>query len=97
MPKGENRAAVYALFRRLCNEFGDASGQVIIRIIVEEVGGLQVRVPDMDDLFREDRNRRIQRLFNGTNYEELALRFGLKPRQVRNIIDGERAGRRRTR
>ncbi len=58
--------------------------------------GLRVTVPDLHDLFIEERNRRIRAEFTGNNYEELALRFTsrtgthLSVRQIRYIIDGER-------
>jgi Mor family transcriptional regulator len=90
MPKSENRAALDGLFQRLCSDFGEASGFSIIKTIVEELGGLRVSIPDLQDLEREERDRRITSLFNGRNYAELGDRFGLSPRQVRHIVDGKR-------
>lgn len=88
--KSDNREAINGLFRRVCAEFGEASGAAIVRTIVEELGGLRISVPDIHDLEREERDRRIRILFNGTNYSDLSERFGLSRSQVRNIIDGER-------
>ena len=34
----------------------------------------------------KERNATIKREFNGTNHEELAKKYNLTPRQVRNII-----------
>lgn len=90
MPKSENRAALDGLFQRLCSDFGEASGFSIIKTIVEELGGLRVSIPGLQDLEREERDRRILSLFNGRNYIDLADRFGLSPRQVRHIVDGKR-------
>ncbi len=96
MSKYENREALDALFKRLCTDFGQASGEAIMRTIIEELGGLRVSVPDLRELEREERGRRIRARFNGTNYCELAECFTnpkgehLSVRQVRNIVDGER-------
>jgi Mor family transcriptional regulator len=94
--KSDNREALDGLYHRLCTDFGEASGLTIIRTITEELGGLRVSIPDLQDLQREERDRRIRALFNGNNYNELAERFTnsrgerLSVRQIRNIIDGER-------
>jgi Mor family transcriptional regulator len=94
--KSDNREALNGLYHRFCTDFGEASGLVIIRAITEELGGLRVSIPDLQDLQREERDRRIRALFNGNNYSELAERFTnsrgdrLSVRQIRNIIDGER-------
>ena len=88
----DNREALDHLFHRLRTDFGHASGQAIIRAIIEELGGLRVTVPDFKDLYREERNRRIIARFNGANYNELAECFGLHVRTVRKIIDGGRHG-----
>jgi Mor family transcriptional regulator len=91
MPKNsDNREALNTLFRRLYVDFGTTSGGAIVRAIVEELGGLRVSVPDLRDLEREERDRRIRVQCNGTNYYALAGRHGITVRQVRNIIDNER-------
>jgi Mor family transcriptional regulator len=57
--------AVQTLFRRLCSDFGHSSGKAIIRVIVEELGGMRITVPGFKDIYREERNRKIYNLFNG--------------------------------
>jgi Mor family transcriptional regulator len=94
-PRSDNREALDRLFHRLRADFGPASGQAIIKTIIEELGGLRVSIPGLDDLYREERDSRINTAFNGRNYEELAIRWGLSIRQVRYIIDGEPAHRHR--
>lgn len=89
--RSENREALDGLFHRLYSEFGRASGEAIIRSIVEELGGLRVSIPDINDLYREERDRRICASFTGDNYEELAIRNGLSWRQIRRIIESERS------
>ncbi len=91
--KSENRDALDRLFRRLTADFGIASGQAVIKTIIEELGGLRVTIPDLHDLFREERNRRIITQFNGANHAELAERYGLRVRQIRNIVDGDNKNR----
>jgi Mor family transcriptional regulator len=97
--KSDNREALDGLYHRLCTDFGESSGLAIIRTITEELGGLRVSIPDLQDLEREERDRKIRALFNGNNYYELAQRFTnakgerLSIRQIRYIIDGVRSKR----
>lgn len=73
------------LFDGLQQRFGSNAGE-IIKAIVEIAGGLQIRVPDLQFLYRQERNRRIRYEFTGFNYEELAIKYRLKCRQVRRIV-----------
>jgi len=84
--KSETQDALDRLFHRLCTDFGEASGQTIIRTIIEELGGLRLSFPDMREMSREERDMRVRARFRGNNYDELASYFRLSPRQVRNII-----------
>ena len=84
--KSETRDYLNRLFRRLCTDFGEASGQTIIRTITEELGGLRLSFPDRRRMSMETRDMRMRARFRGDNYDELAADFGLSPRQVRNII-----------
>ena len=86
-PRSENREALDRLFHRLQSEFGETSGRAIIRTILEELGGLRVCIPDLNELYREERDAKIRAAFNGRNYEELAVRWGLSVRRIRYIID----------
>jgi Mor family transcriptional regulator len=54
--------------------------------MVETVGGLRLTFPDLQDLYRAERNRRIRNEFTGFNYEELAIKYRLKRLQVRRIL-----------
>jgi Mor family transcriptional regulator len=97
--KSDNREALNGLYHRLCADFGEASGLIIIRAITEELGGLRVSIPALQDLEREERDRKLVALFTGNNYNELAERFTsprgghLSARQVRNIINEKRRRR----
>jgi len=84
----ENKEVFDQLARRFCLEFGGDAARKIMQIMVEEVGGVRMTFPAGADLFRYQRNEKIRNAFDGSNYEELALRWGLKIRQVRRIISG---------
>lgn len=49
--------AIQASFRRLCSDFDHSSGKTIIRVIVEELGGMRIKVPGFKDIYRASRNR----------------------------------------
>jgi len=49
------------------------AGKAIIRVIVEELGGMRITIPGFKDIYREERNRKICNLFNGANHKELAI------------------------
>lgn len=76
-----------ALYRRICCDFGQSVGEKIIKIIIEELGGLRIRIPDFEDLYRPERDRKIRNYFNGTNYKELAIMFGLSVVHIRRIVN----------
>ena len=44
-------------------------------------------IPDMEELIRRERNRQIRNEFHSNNIEELAIKYQLKIRQVRNIVN----------
>jgi len=87
MTRSGNQEAVEELFGRFQREFGNMA-PLIIKVMVETVGGLRLTFPDLQDLYRSERNRRLQNEFTGFNYEELAIKYRLKCRQVRRIIHG---------
>lgn len=80
------RDALQRWMRRMHQDYGDKSGQAIVKSFLEECGGCRLRVPDLYDLYRLDRDRIIKNKFNGANYEELAINFNLSVWQIRRII-----------
>lgn len=88
MSLNENKKAFDQLARRFGQEFGEDAAREIIRILVEEAGGVRMTFPTEKDLSKCQRNENIRNAFNGRNYEELALRWGLTIRYVRRIING---------
>lgn len=87
MSRAENSEAIHGLFKRLCSDFGHSSGEAIIRVIIEEIGGMRVTLPTLKDIYRQERNKKICNLFNGANHQELAIVFNLTVGQIRRIVD----------
>ena len=85
MTRAEHAKVVTELFSGLQSEFGNLAPQ-IIRVIVSIAGGCRITVPDLEDLYRAERNRRIRNEFTGGNLQELAIKYRLKVRQVRRIV-----------
>jgi Mor family transcriptional regulator len=85
MTRAGNQDIVAELFGRLQREFGNMA-PLIIKVMVETVGGVRMTFPDLQDLYRSERNRRLRNEFTGFNYEELAIKYRLKCRQVRRIL-----------
>lgn len=81
----ENSEAIDQLFKRLHKEFGNLA-PMIIRLMVESIGGMRITFPDLQDLYREARNRQIRREFTGFNHVELGIKYTLKSRQIRRIV-----------
>lgn len=71
---------------RVAAELGEEVARAVLRLFVAEAGGERMVIPDEHDFCLQERNRRIRERYRGHNAEELALRYGLTVRQVRNII-----------
>jgi hypothetical protein len=82
----ENIEALLDLYRCFAERFGQASGEAIMRKFLAELKGCRISFPGWEDLYIEERNRRIQAAFTG-NYTELALRFGLHVRHIWRIVN----------
>lgn len=80
-----NPGLIDELFIRLQEEFG-GQGPIIFQKLIEILGGSRVTFPDFKYLWRRERDRRIRNEFDGRNYQELAERYDLKTRWVREII-----------
>ncbi len=88
MPRRENQEVIADLFDRLHIEFGNLAPK-IIEMMVISLGGSRVTFPDFDYLYRQERNRRVRVEFTGSNHEELAIKYRVKPRHVRRILNRE--------
>lgn len=53
--------------------------------MLEIVGGATLYIPQLDNILRPVRDAHIKAEFNGWNYLELAKKYGITDRLVRNI------------
>jgi Mor family transcriptional regulator len=58
--------------------------------IGQELGGTNVYIPKPDNALRTYRNGKIQKEFNGHNYEELARKYHVSVRHAREVIERAR-------
>ena len=83
--RGENTEIIEELFSQLHGEFGSLAPRIINRLVAV-LGGTRITFPNLKYLYRQERDRRIRFEFNGTNHEELAIKYGIKTRWVREIL-----------
>lgn len=55
--------------------------------LCREIGGTNLYVPKSESVIRPIRDKRIKAEFNGSNYKELAIKYNLCERWVRDIIN----------
>ena len=60
---------------------------ILLNKIMGEFGGLRIYI---NRSFTENRNDQIKKLFNGTNYQQLAEQFGRSERTIRRIVDAKK-------
>jgi Mor family transcriptional regulator len=78
---------VFELFCQITQRFDEPVAEECINMIIAELGGIRVTVPSQEHIYRQDRNLKIRKLFNGANISELALRFELSVTQIRRIVN----------
>lgn len=54
--------------------------------LVKRFAGTQIYIPKLDDFERNLRNKQICEEFNGYNYEQLAVKYGLTSTMIRIIV-----------
>lgn len=84
-----NHKVLDSLFHSLCSEFGPDTAGKVFKVIIKELNGTRVSIPQLKYLYRMERNERIRQLFYGGNYRELACRFGVTENTIRNIVHGD--------
>jgi Mor family transcriptional regulator len=57
-------------------------------ILSQNYGGITFYLPKTDAALRMFRDKRIKAEFNGYNYKELAIKYGITEMWVRNIVAG---------
>jgi hypothetical protein len=85
----DNNAALIALYHCLRDRFGAASGEAIMRKFLCDLKDCRISFPDHQDIYREERNRKIKNMFNGGNYKELAILYNLDESWIWRIVNEE--------
>lgn len=67
-----------------------AVGLAPAKKLVEIFGGDMFYFPKVESVIRTARNRRIYKEFTGFNHKELATRYNLTTRYVRNVVKEQR-------
>ncbi len=57
--------------------------------LMAEYGGVSIYIPKVDRLERLERNDRIKAEFDGYNFRELAVKYGLTEVSIRSIVSEE--------
>lgn len=70
-------------------ELADCIGLDAYKKLVATYAGSPINVPMPDTLTIRRRNNKICEQFNGYNFTELAKRYNLSERQIRNIVADE--------
>lgn len=61
-------------------------GMDAFRSLVRAFSGTSIYIPKIESLEKVIRDSRIREEFNGGNYRELALKYGLTETWIRNIV-----------
>jgi Mor family transcriptional regulator len=83
-----NLEMLWRLRCRLAREFGEASAREIMRKFLFELKGMRLTFPDLEDITREERYRKIRSEFKG-DYKETATRWGMSIPGVKKIVRGK--------
>lgn len=75
-------------------ELADCIGLEAYKKLVTTYAGCPINIRMPDKLTIGQRNNRIRKEFNGYNFSELARRYKLTERQIRNIVADEVAKQR---
>lgn len=86
--RAENRELLTRFEARVHEELGVDHARVVMMLLIDELGGLRITVPTMDEVERARRDKKIRTLFRGDNTAELGVRFDLSSRQIRRIVNG---------
>ena len=69
-----------------CRQIADVIGLDGLLALSAKLGGERIYIPLPERLATAARNRAIRAAFNGRNYHELAIRYGLTVRWIRSIV-----------
>lgn len=72
-------------------ELAEIVGLEAYRKLVKNYGGMSIYINKPETILRDLRNTEICNSFNGFNYRELAKKYHLSEKTVREIISGKEA------
>ena len=75
-----------------CRQIAEVIGMDALLALVAARGGECVYLPKYESLAAASRNRQIRAEFNGRNYRDLAKRYNLTVRWVREIVSSSNQG-----
>lgn len=84
-----NEENLRKLYQRYVAEFGQQAAEKIFKVMIQELWGTRITIPNMQYFHIRERNNKIKAGFYGGNYDELALWFQLTAAQIRRIVHGD--------
>ncbi|MDE6671301.1 MAG: hypothetical protein K2K16_03805 [Ruminococcus sp.] len=71
-------------------ELAEIVGIEAYRKLVENYGGMCIYIYKLETILRERRNAEIFNEFDGMNYRELAKKYNLSEKTIREIVSGKK-------
>ncbi|MGL5753849.1 MAG: Mor transcription activator family protein [Paraclostridium sp.] len=69
-----------------CRDLVDVFGMDVFISLIEYCGGSSLYLPSKGSVVKKARNRVIREEFDGGNFRDLSVRFGISDMQVRKIV-----------
>ncbi|MEG2649200.1 MAG: Mor transcription activator family protein [Anaerovoracaceae bacterium] len=69
-----------------CRDLVEVFGMDVFISLIEYCGGSSLYLPSKGAVVKKARNRVIREEFDGGNFRELSVRFGISDMQVRKIV-----------
>ena len=71
-------------------ELAECIGIDAYRALAQTYGASSIYIAKIDSIFKDERDRRIRREYNGCNAHALALKYNLADNTVHKIVRGEK-------
>lgn len=69
-----------------CRDLVEVFGMEVFISLIEYCGGSSLYLPSKGSVVKKARNRVIREEFDGGNFRDLSVRFGISDMQVRKIV-----------
>lgn len=69
-----------------CRDLVEVFGMDVFISLIEYCGGSSLYLPSKGSVVKKARNRVIREEFDGGNFRDLSVRFGISDMQVRKIV-----------